>query len=68
MITDDIEVQLQTHRHPQLCAAFAQPLTQASKAIMLQRDSELQNRVNVWLQGEIASGKVKREMELAVGR
>jgi len=67
MITDDIEVQLQTHRHPQLCAAFAQPLTRASKAIMLQRDSALQNRVNAWLQGELASGEVKRELELAVG-
>jgi cyclohexadienyl dehydratase len=67
MLTDDIEVQLQTHLHPQLCAAFSKPLTQAAKAVMLQRDTALQTKINEWLESELSRGEVKRQLELAIG-
>ena len=66
MLTDDLEVQLQTRLHRELCVAFNQPLTRAAKAILLQRDTALQGKVNEWLTGELERGEVKRQFERAM--
>jgi cyclohexadienyl dehydratase len=49
MITDDIEVELQTRRHPELCRAFAGTLTQGDKRILMANDKRLHEVVNSWL-------------------
>ena len=58
MITDGIEVQLQTLRHPTLCGTTAAPFTQAQKAIMLPLRSDFTTRVNTWLRPQLVSGKL----------
>jgi cyclohexadienyl dehydratase len=50
MITDDAEVDLQTHRHPELCRAYAGTLTRADKAVLMAKDDpQLVNEVNTSL-------------------
>jgi len=56
MITDDVEVELQTRRHKDLCRAFPGTLTHADKAILMPRDPDLLAAVNRWLAGSIQSG------------
>lgn len=59
MITDRIEVQLQTHIHPQLCATMEHTLTRHEKAFLLPPDEpHWQTTVNEWLQGALDSGEV----------
>jgi len=41
MITDDVEVQWQTRRHPDLCRSYPGLLTHADKVVLLTRDPEL---------------------------
>ncbi len=50
MITDQIEVQLQTRRHPRLCAARKQPFEAQTKGFLLPRDPVWQHYVNLWLE------------------
>jgi cyclohexadienyl dehydratase len=57
MITDDTEVELQTHRHPDLCRPNPATLTHADKAILLPRDAAFVSAVNEWLQAEIKAGE-----------
>jgi cyclohexadienyl dehydratase len=63
MITDDVEVELQTHRHPDLCRAYEGTLTHADKAILMPRDTELVNGVNAALADSIRSGEPARLIE-----
>lgn len=57
MITDDVEVELQTRKHSDLCRALPGTLTQADKALYMQRDERFVNEVNAWLSGQIAQGE-----------
>jgi|SRR5579872_1065274 len=60
MVTDDVEVELQTRRHHELCRPFAALLTHAQKAIFLPRDAEWQRSLNSWLAEAIAAGEPAR--------
>ncbi len=66
MITDGIEVQLQTRRHPALAATMAEPFTRAGKAILLAPGSELTARVNAWLEPQINRGEITAQLEQAL--
>ncbi|HIG60898.1 MAG TPA: transporter substrate-binding domain-containing protein [Gammaproteobacteria bacterium] len=61
MITDAIEVTLQTNRQQGLCPAMpGKTLTYQEKAILLQQDPILLNYVNLWLDLRLADGTVQR--------
>jgi ABC-type amino acid transport substrate-binding protein len=66
MITDGIEVRLQTRRHPELAATMAEPFTRAGKAIILPLGSELTARVDAWLAPQINRGQIAERLEQAV--
>jgi cyclohexadienyl dehydratase len=68
MITDDVEVALQTHRHPDLCATLRTPLTHADKAILLPRDPSFVDAVNRELSAAIAAGEPARLLQQAFAR
>ncbi len=60
MITDRIEVQLQTRRHTELCAAMpGENLTFQEKGYLMQRDEPFREFVNLWLQTRIRDGTVR---------
>ena len=54
MFTDRIEVELQTARHAELCAAMATNLTYQEKAYLLPRDQAWLGCVDTWLAARIA--------------
>ncbi|HEY4210344.1 MAG TPA: transporter substrate-binding domain-containing protein [Steroidobacteraceae bacterium] len=56
MITDDAEVELQTHRHPELCRPYAGTFTRSDKAVLLPKNSGLLSAVNLWLADALAAG------------
>lgn len=58
MFTDRIEVELQTERHPELCAAMETNLTYQEKAYLLPRDAVWQGCVDTWLAARIADTTV----------
>jgi cyclohexadienyl dehydratase len=66
MITDDVEVELQTHRHAELCRALAGTLTHADKVLLMPRDPMLEATVNDWLRGELAAGAPARLLRQAL--
>jgi len=49
MITDLVEVQLQSQENPELCAAIDQPLNEQNKGVLTQRSEGLIRRINNWL-------------------
>src|SRR5262249_5327239 len=57
MITDDVEVALQTRLHKELCRAMSGTLTHAGKAILMPKDPALVAAVNAWLAPAIAAGR-----------
>lgn len=68
MITDDVEAELQAHRHPELCRTYPGTLTRASKAIFMPRDPALKAAVDAWLAGAIDAGVPARLLEQAMTR
>lgn len=66
MITDGVEVKLQTRRHPELRATRTEPFTRAGKAFLLPAGSELTARVNAWLTPQLAAGRIAERVEEAL--
>lgn len=66
MITDGIEVKLQTRRHPELAATRTEPFTRAGKAIMLSTGSELTSRVDAWLAPQVSRDEIAGRLERAL--
>jgi cyclohexadienyl dehydratase len=55
MITDDVEIELQTRRHPDLCRTTPALLTHSEKVILLARDEALRAAVDTWLRSALAA-------------
>jgi cyclohexadienyl dehydratase len=56
MITDDAEVDLQVHAHPDLCRPLTGTLTHDAKVVLMARDAALVSAVNGWLSSELRAG------------
>ena len=66
MITDRIEVQLQTALHPDLCAAMTDNLSYQEKAYLMPIDAALTNAVNQWLESARTHGTLLKAFENAI--
>ena len=67
MVTDGIEVDHTSHSLPVLCpAAVPQPFTRLEKAYMLQRDDELKQVVDTWLDTAQKSGRWQKALDAAM--
>jgi cyclohexadienyl dehydratase len=66
MITDRIEVQLQTALHPELCSSMKDNLTYQEKAYLMPIDAALTNAVDQWLEGARTDGTVIKAFENAI--
>jgi cyclohexadienyl dehydratase len=53
MVTDDVEVELQTRRHRELCRTNPGTFTESRKAIWMSSDPRLATAVDGWLAGAI---------------
>lgn len=66
MVTEGVEVDLQSFRHPELCGtAVAAPFTHSEGAFLLQPDPALQQAVDSFLATELASGAWKATLTAA---
>lgn len=61
MITDDIEVMLQSRQHTELCPTMpGNTLTKSGKGVLLPRDPVLKGYIDVWLEQMRLDGKIDR--------
>jgi cyclohexadienyl dehydratase len=61
MITDNIEVELQSKQNQELCAAMpGQTLTYSEKGYLLAQDIIWKEYIDVWLSQQIGDGTVSR--------
>jgi cyclohexadienyl dehydratase len=63
MITDGIEVDLQTRRHTSLCRTNEATFTQADKAMLLPAHADLTVFAGTWLRTEIERGTVRAVLQ-----
>jgi cyclohexadienyl dehydratase len=56
MVTDDVEVSLQTRRNPALCRATPLLFEPSTKAALMPRDPAFEAVVNDWMQRELQTG------------
>jgi cyclohexadienyl dehydratase len=63
MVTDSIEVTLQTRRTPGLCGTMSGTLTYQEKAYLMPPDAELARFVDTWLSLRLSDGTVNRVLE-----
>ena len=56
MVTDDVEVALQTRLHPALCRATNLLFDPAAKAVLVSRDPVLEAAVNDWMEQQLRAG------------
>jgi len=56
MVTDDVEVSLQTRRNPALCRATPLLFEPSTKAVLMPRDPAFEAVVNDWMQRELQTG------------
>ncbi len=68
MITDSIEVLLQTRKTPGLCGTMGRTLTYQEKAYLMPRDVALKSFVDTWLSLRLADGTVDRVLESNLAR
>jgi cyclohexadienyl dehydratase len=68
MVTDDVEVELQTRRRPELCRATRSLFSHADKAFLLPREPALVAEVDRWLGQQVEKGEVGRLLDVAVGQ
>lgn len=68
MITDDIEVELQTREHSDLCRTLPGTLTKTDKALFMQPDERFVGEVNAWLSEQIARGEPAKLLSQPMAR
>ena len=66
MVTDDVEVELQTRRRGGLCRATTVTFTQGDKAILMPRDKPFNASVDGWLAKQVRTGQTTRWLEDAL--
>jgi cyclohexadienyl dehydratase len=63
MITDRIEVQLQSARHPELCSTMSGNLNHQQKAYLLPQDAVFKKYVDTWLEQRLRDTTVAAAFE-----